>query len=166
VGNENYIMVQVHIAHDCRLGNKIIMANQCLLAGHVIIGDQANLSGHVGVHQFVRIGRLCMVGGFTKLTKDLPPFMMTGEGEGVHGLNVIGLRRAGFDADSRRSLKAAFRLLYRSGLNVPQAVEAIEADPALAVSEPVQEIVAFIRGSARGIARSAYRDVAMETTED
>jgi UDP-N-acetylglucosamine acyltransferase len=155
IGDNNYIMGYCHVAHDCRLGNGIIMANQCLLAGHVTVGDNSNLSGHVGVHQFVRIGRLAMVGGMSKVTKDLPPFMMVGEGEGVHGLNVVGLRRAGLDAGVRRRLNQAFRLLYRSGLNVPQAVEAIEADADLKDQLEVRELVEFIRGSARGILRGA-----------
>jgi UDP-N-acetylglucosamine acyltransferase len=156
IGDGNYVMGSCHVAHDCRLGNGIIMANQCLLAGHVTVADHANLSGHVGVHQYVRIGRLAMVGGFSKVTKDLPPFMMMGEGEGVNGLNSVGMRRAGMDADTRRALKNAFRILYRTGRNVPQAVEAIEAEVDLLCIPEIQEIIEFIRGSARGILRGTH----------
>lgn len=153
LGNRNFLMAMSHVAHDCRLGDSIIMANGCLLGGHVQVEDNANLSGNVAVHQYVRIGRLAMVGGVTKVTKDVPPFMLVDRNSLVHGLNTVGLRRAGLDLGTRSRVKEAYRRLYRSGLNVPQAVEQLEAE--MAEVAPVAEMVRFIRSSVRGICRHA-----------
>ncbi|MGQ9575995.1 MAG: acyl-ACP--UDP-N-acetylglucosamine O-acyltransferase [Thermoguttaceae bacterium] len=117
IGDNNLLMVNVHIAHDCRLGNNTIFANNAMLAGHVSVGDRAYISGAVAVHQFCRIGPLAMVGGQAHIVKDVPPFVtVDGLSSYVVGLNQIGLRRAGYSAAEIRRLKEAYRVIYRSGL--------------------------------------------------
>ncbi len=116
VGDNNLLMVNVHIAHDCRVGNLTIFANNAMLAGHVTVGDRAYISGAVAVHQFCRIGSLAMVGGQAHIVKDVPPFVtVDGLSSLVVGLNQIGLRRAGHSSDEVRRLKEAYRVIYRSG---------------------------------------------------
>ncbi len=150
VGSHNFIMSQVHIAHDCVIGNHVVLASLAALAGHVEVEDFAMIGGVTGVHQFVRIGTYSMVGGSSRLSQDVPPYMLAaGNPAAIHGLNVVGLRRAGFDAGLRRELKAAYRLLYRSGLNVSQALATIKRQPDL--SAPVAHLVRFIEHSKRGI---------------
>jgi UDP-N-acetylglucosamine acyltransferase len=117
IGDNNFLMVNAHVAHDCVLGSNGIFANNVMLAGHVAVEDRAYLSGAVAVHQFTRIGSMAMVGGQAHVTKDVPPFVtVDGLSSYVVGLNTIGLRRAGFDQDTIRQLKAAYRVIYRSGL--------------------------------------------------
>ena len=117
VGDNSLLMVNVHIAHDCRVGNQTIFANNVMLAGHVTIGDRAYLSGAVAVHQFCRIGSLAMVGGQSHVVKDVLPYVtLDGLSSYVVGLNQIGLRRAGYSAEQMRQLKAAYRVIYRSSL--------------------------------------------------
>jgi UDP-N-acetylglucosamine acyltransferase len=150
VGSHNLIMSQTHIAHDCVLGDHVVMASLAALAGHVEVEDGAVLGGVIGVHQFARIGAYSMVGGSSRLSQDVPPFMIAaGNPATVHGLNVVGLRRAGFAQDLRRELKAVYRTLYRSGLNVSQALATIKRQPNL--SAPVAHLVRFIERSKRGI---------------
>jgi len=116
IGDNNLLMVGVHIAHDCRLGNNTIFVNGASLAGHVTVGDRAYVSGGVGVHQFCRIGTLAMVGGHARIVKDVPPYVTVDGGSGlVVGLNQIGLRRAGYRTEDVSRLKEAYRLIYRSG---------------------------------------------------
>jgi UDP-N-acetylglucosamine acyltransferase len=116
LGDNNLLMVNVHIAHDCRLGNNTIFANNSMLAGHVTVGDRAYISGAAGVHQFCRVGSLAMVGGQSHIVKDVPPFVtVDGLSSFVVGLNQIGLRRAGHGSEVRR-LKEAYRVIYRNGL--------------------------------------------------
>jgi UDP-N-acetylglucosamine acyltransferase len=116
-------MVGAHLGHNCAIGNNVIIANNCLLAGHVRVDDHAFLGGGSTFHQHMRIGRLVMVQGSSAFGKDLPPFTMAAERNAVFGLNVIGMRRAGFKAEQRDDIRAAFRLLYLSGLNLSQALE-------------------------------------------
>ena len=117
VGDDNFLMVNVHVAHDCRVGNNTIFANNVMLAGHVTVEDRAYVSGGVGVHQFCRIGTLAMVGAHSHLTKDVPPFVtVDGLSSYVVGLNQIGLRRAGHTAEEIQRLKQAYRVIYRSRL--------------------------------------------------
>lgn len=124
IGDHNLLMINVHIAHDCRLGNRTIFANNVMLAGHVEVEDQAYVSGAVGVHQFCRIGRMAMVGGQAHVVKDIPPFVTIDGASGfVVGLNLIGLRRNGFSNAEIGQLKAAYRLIYRSGLSWREVVE-------------------------------------------
>ncbi|MGL6193283.1 MAG: acyl-ACP--UDP-N-acetylglucosamine O-acyltransferase, partial [Thermoguttaceae bacterium] len=115
IGNDNMLMVNTHVAHDCRLGDNIILANNAMLAGHVSVSNRANISGAVGVHQFCRIGTLAMLGGQAHIIQDVPPFMtVDGLSSRIVGLNLIGLRRAGLAAEDIKQLKAAYRILYRS----------------------------------------------------
>ena len=116
VGDSNFVMVNVHVAHDCVVGNNVIIANNAMLAGHVAVGNRAYVSGAVGVHQFCRIGSHAMVGGQAHITRDVPPYVtIDGLSSQVVGLNRIGLRRAGFTDDDLLQLKAAYRIIYRSG---------------------------------------------------
>ena len=150
IGSCTFIMSQAHVAHDCVLGDRVIVASLTALAGHVEVEEGAMIGGVTGVHQFVRIGAHSMVGGGSRLVKDVPPYMMVaGNPATVHGLNVVGLRRAGFSAELRRELKAAYRILYRSGLNVSQALDTIQHRPNL--SAPVMHLMRFIECSKRGI---------------
>jgi UDP-N-acetylglucosamine acyltransferase len=123
VGNNNFLMVGVHLGHNCVLGDNVIIANNCLLAGYVTVDDNAFLGGGSTFHQFMHIGRLVMVQGASAFGKDLPPFVLAAERNLVFGLNVVGLRRAGISATDREQIKKAFRLIYSSGLNVTQALE-------------------------------------------
>jgi UDP-N-acetylglucosamine acyltransferase len=152
VGSECFLMACSHVAHDCRIGDRVILANNVALAGHVDIGERAFLSGGVVVHQFCRIGRLAMVGGNSKVVQDCLPFVVTDGVPGVAcGLNVVGLRRAGVGASQVRALKEGYRLLLRSALPLETALERMAA-----VADPlVDEMILFVRGSRRGFHRAA-----------
>jgi UDP-N-acetylglucosamine acyltransferase len=151
IGDENYIMTSGHIAHNCRIGNRTTIASCALVAGYVEVEDQAFISGGVVIHQFSRIGRLVMVGGNTRVNSDLPPyFLYTDFNVAAHGLNLVGLKRAGLTADDIRALKAAYRLLYRSGLKLEDALQRIEAETP---TEHTRHLASFIRASKRGICR-------------
>lgn len=129
LGDDNMVMAYCHIGHNTVLGNNIIMANQVGISGHCIVEDRVVFGGIVGVHQFVRIGKFAMLGGMSKVVTDVPPFMMTdGRPNEVVGLNVLGLRRAGIPPRVRSGLKHAFRLFYRSGLNLSQAIDSVQRD--------------------------------------
>ena len=124
IGDQNLIMVNAHVAHDCVLGNETILANNVMLAGHVDVGDQAYLSGGAAVHQFCRIGRLAMVGGQSHITKDVPPFVtVDGKSSLVVGLNLVGLKRAGLDREQIEQLTSAYRVAYRSSLPWTEMLE-------------------------------------------
>jgi UDP-N-acetylglucosamine acyltransferase len=155
LGDDNYIMTSGHIAHNSRIGSRCVIASCALVAGHVEIEDQAFLSGGVVVHQWSRIGRLAMVGGNTRVNSDLPPyFLYSGFNVVTKGLNVVGLRRAGLPREVVSEIKQAYRLLYRSGLKLADALVAIEA----LSSDEALHIARFIRQSKRGIARPVGRD--------
>lgn len=150
IGAHNFIMSQAHIAHDCVLGEHVIVSSLAGLAGHVEVEEGATIGGVTGVHQFVHIGAYSMVGGCSRLTQDAPPFMLVaGNPATVHGLNNPGLRRAGFHADLRNELKTIYRTLYRSGLNVAQALATIQRQSNH--SAPVDHLVRFIERSKRGL---------------
>jgi UDP-N-acetylglucosamine acyltransferase len=152
VGSGCYLMANAHVAHECTLGDGVIMANAAVLAGHVQIGERAFLSGNVGVHQFSRIGRLAMVGGAAKVIKDCLPFVITdGNPARARGLNAVGLRRAGFSASQIRVLKDAFRILLRSALPLAEALERMSE----LRDQNVDELVAFCQGGQRGFHRGA-----------
>src|SRR5437870_1729730 len=123
IGDKNFLMAGAHIGHNCLIGNNVIIANNCLLAGHVRVDDGAFLGGGSTFHQYMHIGRLVMVQGSSGFGKDLPPFTIAAERNFVFGINVIGLKRAGFSAKDREEIKAAFKLIYLSGLNISQAME-------------------------------------------
>ncbi|MBU1694297.1 MAG: acyl-ACP--UDP-N-acetylglucosamine O-acyltransferase [Verrucomicrobia bacterium] len=152
VGSHCHIMAYAHIAHDCRVGDEVIMANCATLAGHILVEDQALIGGLCGVHQFVRIGRLSIIGGCSKVTQDVPPFMMAdGHPLGIHGLNSVGLKRRGVGEEAQRLLKNAYRVLYREGLSTSQALERLESETGQAPE--IHELVEFVRHSNRGIVR-------------
>jgi len=151
VGSDCFLMAYVHVAHDDRLGDGVIVANNVALAGHVEIGDRAFLSGGVVVHQFCRIGRLAMIGGNSKIVQDCLPFVITDGAPGrARGLNLVGLRRAGVAASQVRALKEGYRLLLRSSLPLPAALARMTA-----VADPlVDEMAAFARSAKRGFAHA------------
>ncbi len=128
VGDDNLLMVNAHVAHDCEIGNGTILANNVMLAGHVLVQDNAYLSGAVGVHQFCRIGSYAMVDGQAHVTKDVPPFVtVDGASTLIVGLNIIGLRRGGFERSEIDQLKAAYRLAFRSGMRWDETVARLRA---------------------------------------
>jgi UDP-N-acetylglucosamine acyltransferase len=146
VGDANFLMAYSHVAHDCSVGNQTIIANGALVAGFVSVGDRAFVSGNVTIHQFARIGRLAMVGGLARISLDCLPFMITeGSPARIRGLNVVGLRRAGFPAGDISALKQALVVL-RSGQLLQQVLAQLDASP----SAPVREVAQFIRASKRG----------------
>jgi UDP-N-acetylglucosamine acyltransferase len=151
IGDENYIMTSGHIAHNCRIGNRTVIASCALVAGFADVEDQAFISGGAVIHQFSRIGRLAMIGGNTRVNSDLPPFFLYSDfNVAARGLNLVGLRRAGFGDADIQALKTAYRLLYRSGLKLGEALQRIETE---VPSEHARHLVAFIRASKRGICR-------------
>lgn len=151
IGDDNYIMTSGHIAHNCTLGSRIVIASCALVAGHVEIEDQAFLSGGVVVHQWSKIGRLAMIGGNTRVNSDVPPYFLYSDFNiAAKGLNLVGLKRAGFSLDEVRKLKEAYRILYRAGLKLEDALAKIEAE---APSEHTRHLVSFIRASKRGVTR-------------
>jgi UDP-N-acetylglucosamine acyltransferase len=150
VGNDCLLMSYVHIAHDCNVGNNVILSNVVQLAGHVTIEDKAIISGVSAVHQFARIGRHSFIGGFSRVSKDIPPFLKAvGNPVKLYGLNTIGLQRSGMDENTIRELKRAYRLLFRSDLNVTQAIE--RAHTELEPLPEVKELVGFVEASVRGV---------------
>jgi len=155
VGDDCYLMAVSHIGHDCHLGNNVIIANCALLAGHVTVEDNVFVSGNVVVHQFCRIGALSMIGGFTGINKDVPPYMLVRGPSVVRSVNLIGLRRAKFSRQLIESIKEAYRLLYMADLNTAQAIEEMKK---LSPSKELNHLVEFIQGSRRGICKYKYTD--------
>jgi UDP-N-acetylglucosamine acyltransferase len=148
VGSRNFIMANAHIGHNCHVGNQTIISNGVLLAGHAVIGDKAFLSGNALVHQFVRIGTLALMQGGSAVSKDLPPYAVARGYNGICGLNVIGLRRAGFDSAARLELKRLYSLLFRSGLLLRDALERARTE----FSGPgAMALIDFVAASKRGI---------------
>jgi UDP-N-acetylglucosamine acyltransferase len=151
IGSRNFLMIGVHVAHNCVVGDDNIFANEAALAGHIRIEDHVFLSNNVGAHQFVRMGRYAMVGGKSKIVQDVLPFFITdGNPPRVRGLNSVGLRRAGFSSEERRMLKNAYRILFQSRLPLEDAL----SEMAQLDDENVRHLINFIRGSARGFSRA------------
>jgi UDP-N-acetylglucosamine acyltransferase len=152
VGEESFLMAYVHIAHDCRIGRNVVLANNATLGGHITIGDYATVGGLVAIHQFVRIGEHAFVGGTSAVTKDIPPYVMAvGDRAKLHGLNSVGLKRAGFPQKTLSALKKTYRIIFRIGLTRNEAIERIKAEV-----EQVPEVIhfiEFIKASQRGITR-------------
>lgn len=147
------MMAYTHVAHNCIVGSNVIMSNVATLAGHVIVEDRAVIGGLTAVHQFCKIGRNAMVGGMARVAQDVPPFMIVaGDPAFVSGLNSVGLARAGMPQEIRSQLKKAFRILYRSGLPLQEAVATMEQE--LDSSEPVEHLMRFLRNVERGIIRT------------
>jgi UDP-N-acetylglucosamine acyltransferase len=152
IGHRGNFLAYSHIGHDCVVGDAVVFSNNGTLAGHVWVGDHAVMGGLTAVHQFCRLGRFAITGGCSKIVQDVPPFMIAdGNPAKVRGINIIGLERNGFTAESIRTIKEAFRLIYRSKFNTRQAVEAIQQE--LAASDEITQIVEFIQASERGIIR-------------
>jgi UDP-N-acetylglucosamine acyltransferase len=159
IGSRNFLMVGVHVAHNCMVGDDNILTNGAALAGHIVVEDHVFLSNNVGAHQFVRMGRYAMVGGKSKIVQDVLPFLITdGNPPRVRGVNSVGLRRAGFSAETRRALKGAYQLLFRSGTPLPDSLRELEQVP----DENVKHLVNFIRDSKRGFTRAARPDDMVE----
>ena len=151
IGNGNYVMTSGHIAHNCTIGDNCVIASCALVAGHVRVEDQAFISGGVVIHQYSKIGRLVMVGGNSRVNLDLPPyFLYTDFNARPNGINTVGLKRAGFSIEEIRAIKSAYRILYRSGLKLKEAIARISAE---LDSEHARHLVKFIETSDRGICR-------------
>ncbi len=159
IGNQNMLMAYTHIAHDCHLGDHVIMANAATLAGHVQVADRANLGGFVAVHQFTRIGRFAYIGGMSGLTKDVPPFTIvagTRNRMRVSGINRIGLRRNGFSTADIKMVQGAFKIIFLEDNLLQESLDRVLAEfPGCAL---VNELVDFIRTSERGIIRTYGED--------
>ena len=149
VGKDSFLMSYVHLAHDCHIGSHVIISNCTQLAGHVVVEDYAGISGVCAVHQFTRIGQHAYVGGHSRVAKDVPPFVKAvGNPIKLYGLNSVGLQRRGFEPESISELKKAYRLLFRSELNVSQAIEQATTD--LKQTPEIRALIAFLQASERG----------------
>jgi UDP-N-acetylglucosamine acyltransferase len=152
IGDDNLLMAQAHVAHDCHLGNEIIMANAATLAGHVTISDKANIGAYSGVHQFCRVGREAFVGGYSVIVKDALPFAISqGNHAKCYGLNRVGLKRRGYSKETVEKLHHAYHLLLSAKLNTTQAVEQIRQD--IQDCPEVNYLVEFIETTARGVVK-------------
>lgn len=152
VGEENLLMAYVHIAHDCKTGRKVILANNATLAGHIVIEDFVTVGGLVAIHQFVRIGKYAYVGGKSAVVKDIPPYVIAaGDRAKLHGLNNVGLKRHGFSQETLSSLKKAYRIIFRIGLTLNEAIERVKAE--VEQVPEVNDLIRFIKSSERGITR-------------
>jgi UDP-N-acetylglucosamine acyltransferase len=150
VGKNSFIMSYVHLAHDCHVGDGVILANGVQLAGHVTVEDRAIISGLTAVHQFVRIGTHSFVGGMSRVSKDIPPYLKAvGNPVKLYGLNSVGLQRNNFDPEVIRELKRAYRLIFRSELNVSQALERAQSE--LSMTPEVKYFLGFVDNSQRGV---------------
>ena len=154
IGDDCLLMAYVHVAHNCVLGNNVIMANAAMVAGHVVVEDRAIIGGKAGVHQFVRVGKQSMISGMSRNIHDVVPYtIVDGFPARACGLNSVGIARAGIAPANRRSIKQAYRLLYRSGLRLSEAIEAIEQD--VESCPEVEHMLQFLRNADRGICRPA-----------
>jgi UDP-N-acetylglucosamine acyltransferase len=152
IGSDCLLMAYSHVAHDCVLGNNIILANSVALGGHVRVDDFAIIGGLAGIHQFVKIGAHCMVGAATMVVKDIPPYtLFASQDLKFCGLNVIGLRRRGFPAETIETLKKAYNFIYKSGLNTSQALEKIKTE--LPLIPEINYVLEFIEKSERGLSK-------------
>ena len=152
VGNDNFLMASAHVAHDCKLGNRIIMSNAATLGGHTEIGDHAILGGLAATHQFVRIGAYAFVGGKSGVDRDVPPFMMiAGERAKLYGVNRRGLRRHGFSQEVIDGLKKAYRIIWREGRALEEAIK--KAREEILSFPELEMLLGFFEGSKRGVLR-------------
>jgi UDP-N-acetylglucosamine acyltransferase len=152
IGEGCFIMAYVHVAHDCWIGNKVILANAVQLAGHVTIEDRVSIGGIVPIHQFCCIGQHAFIGGGFRVVQDVPPFILAaGDPLTYKGLNIVGLRRRGFSQDSISALRRCYRFLYQSKLNTSQAIEKIHTE--MKITPEIQAVLTFIEKSERGYIR-------------
>jgi UDP-N-acetylglucosamine acyltransferase len=153
IGNNVLMMAYTHVAHNCIVGNNVIMSNVATLAGHVIVEDRAVIGGLTAVHQFTKIGRNCMCGGMSRINQDVPPFVIVaGNPAYVAGLNSVGISRAGISLEVRRELKKAYKILYKRGLSLADAISTMEQE--LNSYEEVEHFMRFLRSVERGICRA------------
>jgi UDP-N-acetylglucosamine acyltransferase len=151
IGNRNLFMVNSHVAHDCVVGDDVILANSALLGGHVEVGDRAIISGNSAVHQFCRVGRLAFLSGTSGSSKDIPPFWVMQDVNYVRGLNLTGMRRAGMPASEIIAVRKAFRIIYLTRPALPLSAALLRIEAEVGQSDAVRELVEFIRSSKRGI---------------
>jgi UDP-N-acetylglucosamine acyltransferase len=152
IGDDNFLMAYTHIAHDCITGKGVTMANNATLGGHITIDDHVTVGGLVGVHQFVRIGKFAFVGGKSAVVKDIPPYVIaSGDRARLCGLNTVGLKRNGFSEETRIALKKTYRILFRIGLTLNEAIERVAAE--VNQTPEVEHLMDFIKTSQRGITR-------------
>lgn len=152
IGSHNHLLAYSHVAHDCRLGDHIVMSNVATLAGHVVVEDRAVIGGLAAVHQFCRIGRLAFVGGCSKVVQDVPPYMLADGNPAVtRTVNKVGLERNAVSEEAQVALRQAFKLLFRDGLTTSNALARIEAE--LPPLSEIQQLVAFVRASERGLSK-------------
>ena len=152
IGNDTFLMAYVHVAHDCKIGNSVIMANLATLAGHVSVEDCAVIGGLVAIHQFTRIGAYAMVGGFSGVGQDIPPYTMaSGSRAKLFGLNTVGLKRHGFSDATINELKKAYKILFREKRTLKDAIKKIQED--LPYTEEIKHLIEFIQKNKRGICR-------------
>lgn len=156
IGDDCFIMAVSHIGHNCRIGNHVIIANGALLAGHVSVGDGVFVSGNVVFHQFCRVGTLAMIGGFTGINKDVPPYMLVRGPSVVRSVNLVGLRRAKFSRELINSIKEAYRFIFQSDLNTAQAINEIRTK--LPPAKELDHLIEFLQTSKRGICKYKYSD--------
>jgi UDP-N-acetylglucosamine acyltransferase len=153
IGNENFLMAYSHVAHDCQIGNQVVMANGATLAGHILIEDCAIIGGLVAVHQFCRVGTYAIIGGLTGVLLDIPPYTKAqGDLARLFGLNTIGLKRANFSEETLKALKKAYRIIFRSSLTLEKAMKRVAEDE-ISQTPEVQHFLQFIQCSKRGITR-------------
>ena len=166
LGSKSILMAYVHVAHDCRLGNHLIMANAASLAGHITIGDYAIIGGLTGVHQYVRVGDYAMVGGCCAIGQDIPPFMRAAGGYRAHlyGLNSVGLQRHGFSVERIAVLKKAFDLLFRSGHRMAEAIRLAKKE--FKGVADVAKVLTFMEGTKRGVSRVVSIDLDLEFDQE
>ncbi len=165
LGDDNLLMAYVHVAHDCIVGNNVILANGVTLAGHVVIEDFAIIGGLTGLHQFIRIGSMAMIGAMSRVAQDVLPYLLIeGNPPKVYGPNSVGLRRRGVTPEARKAIKKAYRLLYRSGLNVSQALE--QMDEPMRGHPEIAHLIKFLAGSQRGLIGLAGKALADAASDD
>lgn len=152
VGDENLLMAYTHVAHDCKTGRGVILANNATLAGHITVEDYVTIGGLTALHQFVRIGKHAYIGGKSAVVKDVPPYVIAaGDRAKLHGLNRVGLKRHGYSDDAIAKLKKTYRLIFRIGLTLNEAIERVRAE--VEQTEEVQYLLSFIKASQRGMTR-------------
>lgn len=152
IGENSFLMAYTHIAHDCRVGKMVVLANNTTLAGHITIGDHATVGGLVAIHQFVRVGDYAFIGGKSAVVKDVPPYVIAaGDRAILHGLNRVGLKRYGFSKATLTALKKTYRILFRYGLTLNEAIERVHAE--VEIVPEVETFINFIKASSRGVTR-------------
>ncbi len=152
IGDNNFLMAYVHIAHDCKIGNNIIMANVATLGGHVQVEDYAVIGGLVAIHQFTRIGAYAMVGGFSGINQDIPPYTIaSGARVRLYGLNTIGLKRHGFSEQTISELKKAYKIIFREKHTLKEAIKKVQEE--LPYTDEIKHLIEFIQKNKRGICR-------------